>query len=174
MGSEANRLRVGLKPQNHGIGRNPNELHVQCKSVIIYVFLRKRKVNSGFNKVTQCTHLVVICQNKKIKMGCGPGSPVGVEDKAPWTSWMFNFWGQFTYSPYPHKQETGHNTGYFFLSWVATSLLSRKFWGKGRFVKNQEKSWEITGLWKKIWILSQMFFIITCSLFFYLVLLWLF
>ena len=32
---------------------------------------------------------------------------------------------------------------------MATSLLSRKFWGKGRFVKkswNQEKSWEITGV----------------------------
>ena len=32
------------------------------------------------------------------KMGSGPGSPFGLEDKAPWTSWMFNF-GGFTDSP---------------------------------------------------------------------------
>ena len=32
-------------------------------------------------------------------------SPVGLEDKAPWTSRMLNF-GGFTDSPHPHKQET--------------------------------------------------------------------
>ena len=74
------------------------------------------------------------------KMGSGRGSPIGLEDKAPWTSRMFTF-GGFTDSPHPHKQETrwfGHNTGYFFLSLVATSLLSRKFWGKGRCEQNSE------------------------------------
>ena len=35
----------------------------------------------------------------------GPGSPFGLDDKAPWTSWMFNF-GGLTDSPHPHKQET--------------------------------------------------------------------
>ena len=30
---------------------------------------------------------------------------VGLEDKAPRNSWMFNF-GGFTDSPHPHKQET--------------------------------------------------------------------
>ena len=38
-------------------------------------------------------------------MGSGPGSPFGLEDKAHWTFWMFNF-GGFTDSPHPHKQET--------------------------------------------------------------------
>ena len=33
-------------------------------------------------------------------MGSRPGCPFGLEDKAPWTSWMFNFWG-FTDSPHP-------------------------------------------------------------------------
>ena len=48
------------------------------------------------------------------------------------------------------KQETrGLDTiqDYLFLSLVATSLLWRNVWGKGRFVKksrNQENSWEIT------------------------------
>ena len=42
---------------------------------------------------------------KSWKMGGGPGSPFGREDKAPWTSWMFNF-GGFTDSPHTHKQET--------------------------------------------------------------------
>ena len=37
----------------------------------------------------------------------------------------------------------GHNTGYFFLSLVANSLLSRKGWGKGRFVKKILKSGKI-------------------------------
>ena len=32
----------------------------------------------------------------------------------------------------------GHNTGYFFLSLVAISLLSRKLLGKGRFLQNPE------------------------------------
>ena len=40
---------------------------------------------------------------KSWKMDSGPGSPFGQEDKAPWTSWMFNF-GGFTDSP--HLQET--------------------------------------------------------------------
>ena len=30
---------------------------------------------------------------------------LGLEDNAPWTSWMFNS-GGFTDSPHPHKQET--------------------------------------------------------------------
>ena len=42
-------------------------------------------------------------------MGRSPGSPFGLEDKAPppppRTSWMFNF-GGFTDSPHPDKQET--------------------------------------------------------------------
>ena len=61
------------------------------------------------------------------KMGSGPGSPFGLEDKAPWTSWMFNF-GGFTDSPHPHKPR-GLDTI------QTTSLLSRSIWGTGRFVK---------------------------------------
>ena len=38
-------------------------------------------------------------------MRSGPGSTFDLEDKAPWTSWMFNS-GGFTDSPNPHKQET--------------------------------------------------------------------
>ena len=41
--------------------------------------------------------------NKSWKLGSGPGSPFGLEDKAPW---VFNS-GGFTDSPHPHKQETG-------------------------------------------------------------------
>ena len=39
------------------------------------------------------------------KLVAGLGSPFGLEDKAPWTSWMFNFWG-FTDFSHSHKQET--------------------------------------------------------------------
>ena len=42
---------------------------------------------------------------KSWKMGSRPGSSFGLDDKATWTSWMFNF-GGFTDSPHPHKQET--------------------------------------------------------------------
>ena len=66
---------------------------------------------------------------KTWKMDSGPGSPFGLEDKAPWTCWMFNLRG-FTNSPNPHKQETRGldtiQTTSFFLSLVASSLLSRK------------------------------------------------
>ena len=64
----------------------------------------------------------------------------------PGTSWMFNF-GGFTDSPHPHKQETGgldtiHVTCSFFLSFflslVATSLLSRTFWGKRKILRQKE------------------------------------
>ena len=81
---------------------------------------------------TWCIHLVYTRyipgvwfdkSKKSWKMGSGPGSP-----------WMFNFRD----SPHPHKQETrGLDTiqTTFFLFLLATTLLSRKFWGKGRFVK---------------------------------------
>ena len=54
-------------------------------------------------------------------MGSRPGSPFGLEDKASWTSWKFNF-GGFTVFPYAEKHETrGLETiqatffgGYFF------------------------------------------------------------
>ena len=49
-----------------------------------------------------------MCDLTKVKypeMGSRPGSPFGLDDKDPWTSWMFNFWG-FTDSPHPSKQET--------------------------------------------------------------------
>ena len=77
------------------------------------------------------------------KMGSWPWSPFGLEDKAPWISWMFHFGGLSTYWQ-TRNERFGHNTGYFFLSSVATSL---RFWGKGRYVKrnpqirkNNEKS----------------------------------
>ena len=57
---------------------------------------------------------------KSWKMGSGPGSPFGLEDKAPWTSWMFIF-GGFTDSPHPQKQETRGLDAI-----QATSLLSGK------------------------------------------------
>ena len=70
----------------------------------------------------------IICK----KMSSGPGSPFGLQHKAPWTSRMFNFWRIYTLSTSPQTRNSrfGHNTGYFFLSLVATSLLSRIFWAK--------------------------------------------
>ena len=66
------------------------------------------------------------------KMGSGPGC----RGQSPLNPWMCGF-GGFTDSPHPHKQETRS------LDTIqAISLLSRTFWGKGRFVKkswNQEK-----------------------------------
>ena len=44
---------------------------------------------------------------KSWKMGSGPGSTFGPEDKAPWISWMFNF-GAFTDSR--RRQETSEHT----------------------------------------------------------------
>ena len=31
-------------------------------------------------------------RKKSWRIGSGPGSPFGLQDKAPWTCWMFNFW----------------------------------------------------------------------------------
>ena len=78
-------------------------------------------------------------------MGSGPGSPFGVEDKAPWTSWMINF-GGFTDSPHPHKQETRgldtiQTTSLFSL--VAISLLSRTFLRQREICKKILKSGKI-------------------------------
>ena len=88
---------------------------------------------------------VIWTKNPQWKMGSGPGSPFALEDKAPWTSWMFNF-GGFTDSPHPHKQDTrGLDTikaTSFFPWWI---LLSRTFWGKGRFIKKIPKSGKILG-----------------------------
>ena len=55
------------------------------------------------------------------KWVAGLGLPLVSKTKPKRTSWMFNF-GGFTDSSKPHKQPKG----YFFLSLVATSLLSRK------------------------------------------------
>ena len=76
----------------------------------------------------------------KVKKKKTPGSPFGLEDKAPWTSWMLNFGGLYrlSTSPQTRNQRFGHNKGYFFLSSVATSLPSRKYRGKMRFVNNPE------------------------------------
>ena len=62
-------------------------------------------------------------------MGSEPGSPLVLEDKAPEPpGWMI-----YRLSTSPHKQETRS------LDTIqATSLLSRKFWCKWRFVKNAE------------------------------------
>ena len=82
---------------------------------------------------------------KSWKMGSRSGCPFGLEDDAPWTSWMFNY-GGFRDSPQTRSLDTIHT---LFLFMVATSILSRKFWGQGKFCKkswNQEKSWEISGL----------------------------
>ena len=43
--------------------------------------------------------------NKSWKMGSGPGSLFGLEDKASWMILFFIF-GGFADSPHPHKQET--------------------------------------------------------------------
>ena len=77
---------------------------------------------------------------KSWRMGIGPECPFGLEDKAPWTSWMFNF-GGFTDSPHPRKQETRgldpvQATSFF--PWWLLLFYQEMFWGKGRFVKNPE------------------------------------
>ena len=71
------------------------------------------------------------------KMGSRPGSPFGLEGKAPWTSWMFNY-GGFTDSPHPHKQETGgldtiQATSLF--SWWLILLFQEHFEEKGDLYK---------------------------------------
>ena len=93
---------------------------------------------------------------KSGKMGSRPGSPFGLEDKAPWTSWMFNF-GGFTDSPHPHKQtkiwglDTIQATSFF--PWLATSLLSRNLYRQREncIKKNQEirKNPEKSQAWYK-------------------------
>ena len=62
-------------------------------------------------------------------MGSGPGSPFGLEDKAPPEPPGCLILEDLQTPHIPYKRETKrfeHNTGYFFLSLVATSLLSRK------------------------------------------------
>ena len=98
---------------------------------------------TGISQVNFMIYLSGVWFDNMQKMGSGPGSPFGLEDKAPWTSWMFNFEG-FTDSPHPHRQETrGLDTTQvtaFIPWWLYIFLLSRKSWGKGRFVKTPEKS----------------------------------
>ena len=77
---------------------------------------------------------------KSWRMGIGPECPFDLEDKAPWTSWMFNF-GGFTDSPHPRKQETrGLDTiqATSFVTWWLLLFYQEMFWDKGRFVKNPE------------------------------------
>ena len=76
---------------------------------------------------------------------CNFGS---VDQKSLWSGGCLIWEGLHTFH-IPTNKKLQVCTQYFFLSLVATSLLSRKVRGKGRFVKkswNQEKSWEITGL----------------------------
>ena len=61
---------------------------------------------------------------KSWRMGSRPGSPFGLEDEAPWTSWMLNFWRIYRLDTYT-KLEVWTQYG-LLLSLVATSLLSRK------------------------------------------------
>ena len=75
---------------------------------------------------------------KSLKMGSGPGwlgLPLVLEDKARWTSWMFNFVG-FTDSPHPHKQETRGldkiQSTSFFLWWLILF-----------FQENSEAKWDL-------------------------------
>ena len=62
-------------------------------------------------------------------MGSGPGSPFGLEDKAPLNLLDVSFWRLYRLSTslQTRNERFEHNTGYFLLSLVATSLLSRKF-----------------------------------------------
>ena len=65
-------------------------------------------------------------------MGSRPGSPYGLEDKAPWTSLMFNC-GGFTDSSHPHEQETRgldiiQATSFF--PWWLLLIISITFWKK--------------------------------------------
>ena len=67
------------------------------------------------------------------KMGSGPGSPFGLEDKAPWTSRMFNF-GGFNDSTHLHKQETrGLDTtqATSFFPWWLLLFFQENFKAKG-------------------------------------------
>ena len=77
--------------------------------------------------------------NNPGKSGSRPGCPFALEDKSPWTSWMFSF-GGYTDSPHHHKQETrGLDTiqaTSFFPWWLL--LFFQKHLGKGKFVKNPE------------------------------------
>ena len=86
---------------------------------------------------------------KSWKMGSGPGSPFGLEDKAPWASWMFNC-GGFTDSPHLHKQEArGLDTIQATSFLVATCTSFKTILKQRKICKkswNQEKSWEIISL----------------------------
>ena len=95
------------------------------------------------------------------KMGSGPGSPFRLADKAPWTSWMFNF-GGFTDSPHPHKQETRG-----LITIQATSFFP--WWLRLFFQENFEAKWDFEkskALWNvlHIWNGSR-----PCSIFYMLV-----
>ena len=75
---------------------------------------------------------VIWQKEKSWIIGSGPGPPFGLEDKAPWTSRMFNFRG-FTDSPHAHQQETRS------LDTIqVTSFRSKRFWGKEKKIKNPE------------------------------------
>ena len=104
---------------------------------------------------------------KSWKMGSGSGCPFGLEDKAPWTSWMFNL-GGITDSPHPHQQETrGLDTiqaTSFFPWWLHVLLFFQEhFEAKGNILFkswNQEVSWEITGLNNVLCVRMDYMFII--------------
>ena len=75
---------------------------------------------------------------KSWKMGSGPGSPFGLEDKAPWTSWMFNLGRIYRLSTSPQTRNLrfGHILGGCFSSFkkiLRQSKICNKSW-------HQEKS----------------------------------
>ena len=84
------------------------------------------------------------------KMGSGPEYPFGLEDKASTEHPACLILGDLQTLHIPTK--FGHNTGYFFLSLVATSRLPRTFQGKGRFVKHPEiKKYVLLPYWLRLY-----------------------
>ena len=93
---------------------------------------------------------------KSWTMGTGLGNPLVWRTKPPEPPGCLNLEDLQTLH-IPTNYWFGHNTGYFFLSLVATSVLSRKFWGT-REIYN-EKNLEIRKNPKKkqAWTYDKLF-----------------
>ena len=100
-----------------------------------------------YGKFQRCDLLKVTNLEKCVSLWSRGQSPLNLLDVQFWRIYRLST------SPQTGNKRFIHNTGYSFLSLVATSLLSRTFWGKGRSVKNPEKlqAWNLNSCqyWKR-------------------------
>ena len=124
----------------------------------VCTFNKKSSVNSSINSGDYFPLIIAwsgMWLNKSWKVGSRPGSPFGVEDKAPWTYWMFYFWRIYRLST-DKKLEvwTQYRLLLSFIGGYFSSL--KKILRQRETYKNPEKSQDIyLSISRDVWYSHQ-------------------